>query len=191
MSVVQDLYAEPVEGDIIETSAAKALGALATSVLTIPLGAGLAWIGFIGELAAGPMGFKLGLLGAFAVPVGFAGVPVSVLALLRRCRLILGEDRLQLVTKQGRVLTQIPYRNIDRVELVLAPPKVKCVGINLKDLGDSETLNAGSEEAKRQTGWHYRITKSNWLLPLQQIHERLQRRLERARAKGWARGGHA
>jgi hypothetical protein len=185
MSVVQDKRFEPVEGDVVETSLLKTLGTLVMFILFIPVGAWAAWAWWT---EASLLGYKftpiVGLGGVLFALLGLVGVPATIALMFRKPRLIVGEDRLQHVTKQGRVLTQIPYRNIERVELTRGPEKEKFIGIDLKDPSDPETLNTDSEKTKRWTGWHHRITKSGWLLPLEQIHDLLQRRLERARAKG-------
>jgi hypothetical protein len=151
---------------------------------------------------SGSMDFNEMVLYTLAVPfVVLVRVLVTLIWLWRGERLILGKDYLQRATKKGEVLAQIPYKNIARIEFVSEPGKETYIGIDLKDLNDPATFHAGvesaksdpgwyypqalhqfllrfigDESAKNNSGWHYRIA-NEWSMPLQQMHERLQKRL--------------
>lgn len=62
------------------------------------------------------VGARFAGIAIFGAIFFIAGVSVIIVALLRRRKLVVGEDRLQL-TKGGRVIGQIPYYNIIDVRM--------------------------------------------------------------------------
>lgn len=183
MTSMRQATFRPVQGETIGTSAGKLLGGLLIALVFVPLGAWLTWAWWT---EASWLGLQLtsaaGLGGVAVLLMGLVGVPACILLLFVQGRLVLGDDRLQYVTRQGRVVTQVPYHNIQRMELTGAPDD-RFIGIDLKDLADPETLNVGGESLKSYVGWHYQITQSGWLVPLEEVYQQFQQRIKQFRAR--------
>ena len=93
----------------------------------------------------------------------------------------MARDRFQTVVGQEKVVEQIPFKNIARMELIKNPEGrdfVKnFIGIVLANVEDPETLCPTPEKIMELHGWHYRLTDDMWRMPLEQIYDRLQKRL--------------
>lgn len=167
-----------VEGEIIGESIVKLLGILLISILCIPAGAGIVWAWWTeASLLGRRFTIIAALFGLAMLGGGLLGIATFFLSLWLWERLVLGKDCFQRATKKGRVVGQIPYRNIAQMEFVSEPGKEKYIGIDLKDLNDPDTFNAGDAASKSSSGWHYRISAESWSMPLQQIYEHLRQRL--------------
>jgi len=59
------------------------------------------------------------------------------------------------------------------------------IGIVLADVEDPETLCPTPKKIMELHGWHYRLTDDMWRMPLEQIYDRIQKRL-RSFGKGQA-----
>src|SRR5262245_35801790 len=92
-------------------------------------------------------------------------------------RLILGSDRLQFVTRRGRVLTQIPYRNIGAAKLVDARAArevvVKRIEIDLRDPDDPDTFVGRGPIYRKDSGCDCYCARA------EELHERLQAHLQK------------
>lgn len=167
-----------VKGEIIGESVLKLLGLLLTSILLIPVGSWVVWAWWTeGTFLGYQFTFVAGLIGLLMVGGGLMGVPTFLVQLWLGERLVLGKVCFQRARKNGRVITQIPYPNIAQMEFVSEPGKEKYIGIDLKDLNDADTFNAGDAASKNWSGWHYRISAGSWLMPLQQVYEHLRQRI--------------
>jgi hypothetical protein len=167
-----------VEGEYIDLSVMKILGLILFALVALSVGVWIIWAWWAGDVW-GSLSFTPGgaFLGAFFAVTGLLGTPTFIFMLFNGPRLILGKDCLQEATVRGRVLFQIPYRNIARMELFHTKDK-KFIGIDLHDPKDPETLLNYAAWGKKVTGWHYTIVTAAWQVPLEQIHDRLQTRLE-------------
>jgi hypothetical protein len=171
---------EPIEGETIHEPLARLFGLLLFSILLVPVGLLLLWAGwwtdlFVGNRLAAPS--LVALFGAVLLLGGTLGTPLGLLWLLRRGRLLLGTDRLQYVVGRRRVVVQIPFHNIAKVELVQEAGKEKYIGIDLADPKDPDTWCPNAEFFKkwRVSSWHYQISIASLAMPLEQIYERLRK----------------
>jgi hypothetical protein len=169
---------QPVEGEIIDQSAIKLLGVFFFAVLFHVLGDFVVWAWWT---EASLLGFSItwwgGCIGALAAALGLVGVLFLPLMVLIRQRLILGEDYLQHATDKGRILAQIPYRNVARMELSQEEAG-KFIGIDLRDTQDADTLNKEAEKKKQLSGWHYKIDSLSWRIAMEEIYRRLNSRVQ-------------
>jgi len=120
------------------------------------------------------------LLGLFAFILGVAGAPLCLYGVFRRTSLIFGQNCLQQVVGKTRVYSQIPFKNIAKIELVRkgenAGLETDFIGIDLLDVNDPATLCPAFESVKRTFGWHCKLTHTS-AVPLEKIYDRLQKRL--------------
>jgi hypothetical protein len=124
--------------------------------------------------------------------LGFLGMAAflarkAVWQVWRRDRLFLGENELLCVAQDGRVLTRIPYDNIEEITLMVeegafqGPPVYK-VGVNLLDPGRKDTVLLaesplaphGEEKVDALIGDFYRI-------PPKKLYKKLLRKWEKHR----------
>ena len=179
--------AEAVSGDVISRSKVKTLGGLLfmglmslVCVLIV-----IAWFtGFAMPLPAGAV--RVNGAGAAIAGIGAVIMPLGVLGLGWMLfvdeRLILGDDRLQIVRRlsgQDQVTTQVPYRNIAALESV-NDEGVRFVGINVQDPSDPDTFETDSDlpRAQQKHGWNIRI-HGGYQESTATIHEMLSRKIAR------------
>jgi hypothetical protein len=171
---------EPIEGETIHEPLPRLFGLLAFSLLLVLVGVLLLWAAwwtefFVENRFAEPE--QVALFGAVLLLGGALGTPLCLLWLWRRGRLILSTDRLQYVVGRRRVVVQIPFHNIAKVELVGDTGKERFIGIDLANLKDPDTWCPHAKLVKqlRVLSWHYQISTSNQAMPLEQIVERLRK----------------
>ena len=170
---------EPIEGETIHEPLVKAFGILLFSLFVLSAGVLLIWAWwtevFVGNRFATPS--QVAFFGAVLLLAGPLGIYLFLLSLFRPGRLILGGDRLQYVVGRRRVVVQIPFHNIAKVELVQEAGKREYIGIELADPKDPDTWCPNAQLFKKWRGlsWHYVISTSSPAMPLGQIHERLRR----------------
>lgn len=168
----------PVEGEIVRDSPLKTLALCLLAIFVLaPLGAAMVWAWWVeASFVNKQISWYGALIGVVLVLGGICAVPVSVFAFFRRNQLIFGKDFLQLVRGE-KVAVQIPYQNIAQVGLDDAEVKGKFLGIDLRDLNESQTLCPVPEITKNSFGWHYTLDDESWTVPLAKIHEEIVRRL--------------
>jgi hypothetical protein len=168
----------PVEGEIIRDSPLKTLALCLLAIFVFaPFGAGLIWAWWIEvSFHDKQISWYGALIGAVLVFGGICAIPVSFLCFIQRNRLIFGKDYLQLVSGE-KVTIQIPYRNIAQVGMGEAEVKGKFIGIELRDLSESQTLCPGAEATKSGFGWHYALADESWTKSLAEIHNQITERL--------------
>ncbi len=113
---------------------------------------------------------------------------IGVYKLMEGGRLILGSDRLQFVTARGRVLTQIPYRNIAAARLVEVKMEdtgivVKRIHIDLHDANDPETLIQHASVYREHHGCDCMLEPAEFVLTAEPLHERIQAHLQKFQAR--------
>jgi hypothetical protein len=169
---------KPAEGEIVHDSPLRTLGLCALVIFVVaPIGAGLAWAWWNGaSLLNWQVTWYGGLIGALFVLGGVLAVPLSILCFIRRNRLILGKESIQLVRGEN-VTIQIPYRNIARIGLAEDELLGKFIGIDLHEPTAPGTLCPVTDMTKNSFGWHYTLKDESWTLPLAQIHDQLKSRL--------------
>jgi hypothetical protein len=169
---------QPVDGDIIGQSSVRKLWLIGVCLLLIPVGGVIAWAWWT-EFTLGEkrLNAYAGSVGVFMFVAGIVGVPVGILTLFMRTRLIFGQDRLQRVQGEKRVTLQIPYKNIARMQQDTDEVIGKFIGIDLHDPDDPETLNVGTDKTRELLGWHYRLVDDSWAIPLEEIRARLGSRI--------------
>lgn len=178
MNQAQNRDFRPIEGEIIGQSVLKLVGLFVFSLLALPAGIWAVWVWWTGATLLGySLNWWGAALGAVFVLIGLFGMPTFLLSIFRRQCLILGEDRLQLATEKGSVFTQIPYRNIARMELIREDTG-KYIGIDLHDTEDADTLNKDAGTTKKWSGWHYKLGDDSWTMPIEEIHARLKSRVQ-------------
>jgi len=128
---------------------------------------------FVASVILMTVGILLASLGGYKVKEG--------------TRLILGSDRLQLVTARGRVLTQIPYRNISAAKLVDVQMEmgivVKRIHIDVHDANDPETVIEHASIFREAHGCDCMIDPPEFVLGADQLHERIQSHLQKFLAR--------
>jgi hypothetical protein len=171
---------EPIEGETFHDSRLGLFGFLFGYILLGVVGLLLLWAAWWTDFFAGNQfvdRIHVAIIGGLLLLAGIILTPYSLLNLLRPGRLIVGTDRLQRVVGSRRVVTQIPFHNIAKVELVEDARKGKYIGINLADPNDPETWNPDAEFYKKWKicSWDYEISTAAQPLPLEQIYERLRK----------------
>jgi hypothetical protein len=155
--------AAPVPGEVIPKSNGMVLGMIAFLLTMLAGGLVVAWAWWT-ETA-------LPIYGRISMPGGFGGllaasiaavvIPMAVLYLFSGERLVIAEDRLQVLHKASggdEVASQIPYRNIAKIAMG-DDEGSKFIGIDLHDPDDADTFTYGCNfrDEKNGNGWHYRI----------------------------------
>ena len=178
---------EPVAGDVVSRSTVKTIGGLILAVLMLLASLFLIWAWFTGFALPLPGGFvTITGLGAVVGVLGLLITPLIILylgyMLVAQERMILGDDRLQIVRRQGgsdKVIGQIPYHNVARAEYG-NDEGVRFLGIELLRADDPETFHSGIDFAreKKTYGWHFRIL-GGYHENVRTIHELLAGKLQR------------
>ena len=168
----------PVEGRIVRDSPLKTLTLCLLAIFVLaPLGVGLVWAWWMDvSLLSMRVSWYGVFIGVVLVLGGICAVPASVLCFFRRSQLIFGKDRLQMVRGE-KVAVQIPYQNIAQVALDEVEVVGKYIGIDLRDLNESQTLCPDAEATKNSLGWHYALRDESWTMPLIQIRDQIVKRL--------------
>ena len=169
---------EPVEGKVIHDSLLRILGTILFMIVLIPVGAALVWAWWTGAslLGRGISGFGASL-GALVFLIGVVMVPLMILGMFRRSRLVFGSECFQLVNGEKAVRFQVPYSNIARMQLV-NESHGKFIGIDLHDPQDPKTLVDGPEAVKKASGWHFKLADTHWAEPMAKICDRLEEHLQ-------------
>ena len=174
-----------VDGEEIHDSFTRILiTCIGVFFLGVPLG-GVLLLGWWGK------GFSIdqhhvshllhGLYGVVLFLSGWSGLLGFFFSLFRRKHLIISEDCLQIVVGKQKVVEQIPFQNIAQIKLIKNKEGWALVkdfiGIALINVEDPETLCPGAKTNLDLYGWHYRLADDMWRMPLEQIYDRLQKRL--------------
>lgn len=183
------------QGEEIRLSMKKALVASGTVTISLVIGAiapllgvgmFVAWRG--GEVH-GVVALPLGLLFFF---VGFCFLTYGVLVgasvivgVVRQDRLLLGEKSLQSVTRDGRILTCVPYDNIDEITLVEEPsddegPSYFMVAITLVDRTREDTLVQEKSPLVGEDGYEVLI-RDLYRVPPKKLYKKLRARAKQAK----------
>lgn len=128
----------------------------------------------------GAMGILLLVIGFVAIAVGFGRLTHSF---IQRPTLIIGQNCLQLVVRDQLVKIHIPYKNIRQTGLITGEGTTKhiAVGVNLHDIHDPSMHYQNAARCRKWTGWDYAIgDKELFPVPVAQIHELLQKAIDRA-----------
>jgi hypothetical protein len=178
MSDNREMQFRPVEGRIVRDSPLKTLALCLLAIFVLaPVGVGLVWAWWMDvSFGAIHVSWYGVFIGVVLVLGGICAVPASVLCVIRRSHLILGKDCLQLVRGE-KVAVQIPYENIAQVRLAEVEVLGKCIGIDLHDLDESQTLCPDAAATKNSLGWHYALRDESWTMPLVQIRDQIVKRL--------------
>ena len=178
---------EPAKGVVIPRSALKTLGTLAFLLVMLVGGIAIVWAWWTETglpLPSGVVHINMvgGIAGILAAAIGAVLLPLIGLLLFVGEKLIVASDRLQIV-QMGKVVTQIPYRNIANM-LLGNDEGVEFIGIDLHDLDDSDTFASGCnfQSSKTSDGWHFRLL-GGYQKGLAEIHQLL---LDQMRDKGEA-----
>ena len=130
------------------------------------------WAGklFFGIKVAG-YGALLGVAGIFAGLFSFASL---INTFLQRNYLVIGDDCFQQV-QYGRVIVQIPFANVARIDYGEHSLLGKHVSFSVVDRYDRRTFVA---DWLRQRGdSDFQIAEAGWQMPLPQLYEELESRL--------------
>ena len=130
------------------------------------------WAGklFFGIKVAG-YGALLGLGGIVAGLVSFASL---INTFLQRNYLVIGDDRFQQV-QYGRVIVQIPFANVSRVDYGEHSLLGEFVSFSLLGRNDHQTIIA--DWLPQQGDCEFQIFDTGWQMPLQELHQELASRL--------------
>jgi hypothetical protein len=172
-----------IEGEVVRGSIATWVGVSVFGFVLILCGIGILFTGWT-EISV--WGFVLFehpfILTVGLVIAGLFMVSMGVYKLREGGRLILGPDRLQFVTARGRVLTQVPYRNISAARLVDVEMDmgivVKRIHIDLKDTNDPETLIEHGSIYKEHHGCDCMLDPQEFVLKAERLHEWIQTHLQ-------------
>lgn len=183
MSEIEGQRFQLVEGETIRDSLLKMLGFVLLGVFVLaPLGGGMVYAWW-NNLTLGDRGISWygALFGAVMLLIGILMPLVFLLTILNRRRLIFGKSCLQLVTGSEKVTEQFPYVNIAKAELFRNHESkdfiTDFIGIELRDAHNPDTLCPASDKSMDLHGWHYRLTDESWNLPLEQIYEKMKKRM--------------
>jgi hypothetical protein len=184
MSKADTKPVQVVDGEVVRGSTVLWVIVIALSILTALGGVGILLSGWteiaIGRVIISEYPF---LVGAGLVAAGLLLLVVGVHKLREGGRLVLGADRLQFVTARGRVLTQIPYRNILELKLVDVQLEMGIVSrrihIHLHDTNDPETLVEHGSIYKEHHGCDCMFDPHDFVLPADRLHERMQAHIQK------------
>jgi hypothetical protein len=130
------------------------------------------WAGklFFGMKVAG-YGALIGVGGIVAGLYSFASL---INTFLQQNYLVIGDDRFQQV-QYGKVIIQIPFANVSRVDHGEHSLLGEYVSFSLVDRNDPQTIIAGwlRQEGDRD----FQIFDTGWQMPLEQLHQELTSRL--------------
>jgi hypothetical protein len=178
----------PAPGVVIHMSTGKVLGFLVILVVVLLLGVVLVWawwsdtplpIPLVGE-SAHRWG---GISGSLMTAIAALFLPMGALYYFSKERLILADDRLQVV-QGSAVVAQVPFKNV--LKAVLADEEgVLFLGITLIDPEDPESFADAAEfsQQKDNSGWHFAIYDV-YERQLTEIHKSLNDRLASRTSSG-------
>jgi hypothetical protein len=178
----KDQPAQVAAGEVIPASTVKILAMIAYFFAVLLGGlalAGLWWTG--GELLPDlRISIYGGIAGLLAAAMSGVLLPISVVFLFAREKLIIADDRLQITHRSGggqSVSVQIPFSNIANIALG-DDEGVKFIGIDLHDPEAPDTFAPGCDflANKASDGWHYRLS-GEYQRSLDEIHEMILVRL--------------
>jgi hypothetical protein len=176
MAARGDEAPQRIKGTVIKRSLLTACGMLVFLMFLLLVGPALLcawWTEFdvplpAGDLRITSLGGIIGGIACFLAPLMMAGI-IAMLVIGEQ--IVLGEERMQIVTRSGKVTLQIPYANIAKVSVV-NDQGVKYLGLNLADLEDPDTFasNWDFAEHRKKQGWHYTI-QSGFQRSIDEIHD--------------------
>lgn len=160
----------PVDGDEFRPALAKLWVMLISFALMIPVGAvaALCWWFQLPLLHGVVLSAKAGIIGLLAIPLGMFLVFAMGLLLASAKRLVIGEDRVQLLTR-GVVAVQIPFQNVSAIDMN-GEGNAGVVGLQLCDL-DAPALRVPSWARDR-----FEIQVLTYGKSLKHVHEALDKR---------------
>jgi hypothetical protein len=180
MAANQDAQVKPVKGEVFSRSAGKAFLGVAGFGLLFLFGVGLVyafltdtpWKGGDRPEFVTWWGFLMGL-----ACMGFGPVfmVLTIRAVLRKQRVVVGKDRLQILERIGGrdvVVFQVPYTNIAKLKYEVTEA-ARRIGIKFKDTEDPATFDntSGFEfNAAMDDKWHFCI-QGGFQGGLKAIHE--------------------
>jgi hypothetical protein len=177
MSDSEKNKAKPVSGEVIGRSILKTIGYQLFLLMIFFVGLFLVWAWWTGFVIPGDRtvtwwGLLIGVGAVFPAPLLMAE---SLYRMVKHERLILGEDRLQVVRRikgDDAVILQIPYENIADLAYV-AKRMDWFVGIDLLEVDDPNTFGGRFESHKIAEGWHYTIG-DGYTVKAARIHKKLK-----------------
>lgn len=116
--------------------------------------------------------------GAVLTSLGALGTPLFIYLMLRPPRLILGQDRYQIVVGASKVIENIPYALIEDIVLkdmtcdVGYQVTVRQIGVKLRDTPDAE-VKLSTPGNLKTFGYHC-ILQDSYAQPLAAIYEKLR-----------------
>ena len=172
----------PVSGEEFRPALGKLLTMLLVFLLMVPVGAlaAILWWYQV-ELPGGKvLTAKAGIVGLLAVPLALFLSLVMVALLASAKRLVIGENSVQLLSRQ-RVVVHIPYQNVAET-YAKGEAAAGVVGLRLRNRADPATL------VPSWTKDRYEIQVLTYGKPLDSIHQALIQRLTAFRAGGKPNG---
>ncbi|WP_254507179.1 hypothetical protein [Anatilimnocola floriformis] len=168
----------PIAGEELRVPLSMAVGIIGMGFVALIFGGGIALLTWRSFTFGGPAGEYTftdyaGWFGLFLGVCGLLLIPAGVLLLFNRGALVLGQDRLQYVVNRRKVITQIPYRNIARMEIATDEIGARFIGIELANLADPETYHPDATGCQDLSGWHYKIENNSPRFPLEQIYQHI------------------
>ncbi|QDU28393.1 hypothetical protein ETAA8_34930 [Anatilimnocola aggregata] len=165
----------PINGHEIRVPLTMAFGVIGMGFIGLFFGGTIALAQLSGFSFGGPAGryeFTSGA-GLLALVLGSGGlllIAAGIVLLLNRGGLVMGHDRLQYVVNRKKVITQIPYHNISRMEIAESDTG-RFIGIDLANLADPNTFHPDAEGCKKYSNWHYKIELATPQMPLEHIYQ--------------------
>ncbi len=165
----------PVSGDEFQPALGKLWLMLIVFGLMIPVGAFAAFCSlFQIPLFRGiVLTTKAGIVGLLAIPLGIFLVLVVGFLLARAKKLVIGGDRVQLISK-GRVAVEIPFQNVAAL-YVNGEGNAGVIGFKLRDRNDPATL------VPSWTKDSYEIQVLIYGKPLTSMHAAVEKRFQEYR----------
>jgi hypothetical protein len=170
----------PVVGETVHDSFfTKALFCCIAFFFALVPGSAIVWCWWHGlTIFDGKITWWLALCGGVMALVGLVGVLALIHSMFQRRRIVIGSDYFQILNNDT-VESQIPYRNIARLEHTEHKSLGKCIFIDVIDLNEPATLCPTAERNKRSFGWHFVIFREAWKQPMAIIYELLNYRLRK------------
>ena len=168
----------PVTGEEFRPALGKLWTMLLVFLLMAPAGALAAFLWWYQvELPGGKvLSSKAGIVGLLGVPLAIFLSLVMLALLASAKRLVIGENSVQLLTRE-RVVVHIPYQNVAET-YARGEAGAGVVGLRLRDRADPATL------VPSWTRDRYEIQVLTYGKPLDSIHQALLRRMAAFRAGG-------
>jgi hypothetical protein len=115
------------------------------------------------------------LLGFVGIVVGLYSVASLINTFLQKNYLIIGEDCFQQI-QYGKVIVQIPFDNISRLEYGEHSILGKSIDFSFRDKDDPRTICADWLRHSAMD-FDFQIAEAGWQLPMEELHEKLEARL--------------